>query len=178
MKSSLTPEEEARARRMQAGVDHITSKILAACPSAGSAQTGGLFDSYGSAVWTPSRAAGLDFSAWGTWEAWEHQEIILGSPRPTGDWVAWDSATGAQIGYGSKTALSGRAQAEMTAVMMNEGRKTRVVSASGSFRASALKYSNVAAEVDPRTAALRGGQSHEDYVAEVEGFMAASKTGN
>lgn len=156
---------------MQAGINHVKAKILAAVPSAGEGEVGGLFDAYGSATWAPSRAAKMDFSAWGRWEAWEHQEILLGTPRVTGDWVAWDSSSGQQIGFATKEKLSAREQAEMMAVFLNEGGQTRVVSASGSFRKSGLKHADVAKELAPRLRALKGGLSDEEYLAEVESHM-------
>jgi len=155
----FTAEQIEEARRVQAGIDQVAAKIKAAVPSAGAGECGGLFDAYGSVEWKPSRPAGIDFSAWGDWEAWEHQRPMLGELVPSGDWVAWNSASGSpgqQIGFSDKEALSARQQAEMMAVICNAGAKTRVVAASGSFSASALRFRDIAPEVNRRVNALVG----------------------
>lgn len=153
---SLTPDQIAFAERLQAAVNTVKAKILADVPTAGDALAGGLFDAYGSVAWTPSRPAGVDFSAWGNWEVWEHQRPNAGRLEPTGDWVAWDSVSGQQIGFSDKAVMTAKHQAEMMALMMNDGRRTRVVPASGGFSASRLVYENVKAMVDARVATLSG----------------------
>lgn len=147
--SQMTPEQEAQARRLQAAVEVVSRKILADKPNATENEVGGLFDAYGSAGWKPSRPASLDFSSWGDWEAWEHQEPIPGGLRSTGDWVAWHAPSGQQIGFCDKSLLSARHQAEMMAVLQNGGRRTRVVPAGGGFGASALRIEDVQRQVEP-----------------------------
>jgi hypothetical protein len=157
----MTEEERERAVRLQAAIDRIKAQILAAKPDAGPDEVGGLFDAYGSAVWVPSRPAGVDFSAWGAWEVWEHQEPVSGGLRPTGDWVAWDSSTGSpgrQLGFSNKSVLSAREQAEMMAVLQNGGCRTRVVTAAGGFSSSRMKFEHVRSLVEERMALMGAGQ--------------------
>lgn len=96
--------------------------------------------------WTPSRAADFDAGAWGAWECWEHAGIgrlpsgAIGAIA-TGDWIAWDSATGQQIGFPNCVG------AEMFAVLQNEGRPTRVVALDGGFRQSEIDFATLAERV-------------------------------
>lgn len=133
-------------------VDHVAALILRDKPDASAEEIGGLFDAYGGASWNPVRASGIDFSAWGRWEAWEHCEYRDGRAEPTGDWVAWDASTGVpglQRGFSQKSVKGARWQAESLAVYMNEGRATRVVSLLGAS-ASAMSYQDVRALIEKR----------------------------
>lgn len=143
-----------RSRRLlaqsEASVDHVACLIRRDKPDAGPNELGGIFDAYGSATWNPQRDPKIDWSRWGRWEAWEHAVYKDGRAVPTGDWVAWDSESGQQIGFSDKSRYSARRQAEMLAVLHNgELATTRVVSMLG-FGASVLKYREVRTEVERR----------------------------
>jgi hypothetical protein len=136
-------KDQERAQRLAMAIQHIKSKILAVEP--GSSDVGGIFDAYGEAIWTPSRAPGLDFSSWGDWEAWEHQRQKEGHPgelEPSGEWVCWHAPTGQYFAY-TKFYGNPRSCAETFCVGMNaSGKRTRVVMANGSWRASAVKVTD------------------------------------
>jgi hypothetical protein len=138
---SLSPEEVAR---LQAGVEQVRQNILEAMPAAGGAECGGLFDAYGSVQFTPVRDPLLDYSAWGDWEAWEHQKPEGAQLVPSGDWVAWHAPSGQMIGFPSPNA---RMKAEGCALLWNEGAPTRVVPAAGGFQRSYLNYEHIRAKV-------------------------------
>lgn len=105
------------------------------------------FDLAGGASWRPVRPADFDASAWGAWECWEHCKIgtlpngAVGA-MPSGDWVAWDSASGRMFGFASRKA------AEMMAVLQNENAPTRVVHFDGSFEASSMSFDDVHTQVE------------------------------
>lgn len=97
------------------------------------------FDVKGGGSWAPVRAADFDVTQWGRWEVWEHAQIgelpnkNVGAIK-TGDWVAWDSETGFQMGFPDKK------KAEMLAVMQNEGQATRIVLFDGTVETSTINY--------------------------------------
>lgn len=130
-------------------IDQVAALIKSRVPDAGSDVLGGPLDAYGSSVWKPTRAASLDYSAWGPWEVWEHCAIdasgpVDKGPKPTGDWVAWDSRTDSVTGFPIPNAMI---KAEMMAVLQNEGKPTRIVAADGSFRESRMIYETVRSTV-------------------------------
>lgn len=135
--------------RSESALSHVSSLILRDQPDAGPELVGGIFDAHGDAKWNPQRDPNIDWSRWGRWEAWEHCVYSRGRATPTGDWVAWDSVTGQQIGFSDKARYSARRQAEMLAVHQNEGLATRVVSLLGAG-ISALKHRDVRAEIEKR----------------------------
>lgn len=112
-----------------------------------------LMSGFGALAWAPGRDPKINWSKWGAWEAWAFcKEGDLPDGRvgliPTGDWIAWDSATGAQLGF--KT----RYLAEGWALYMNEGKRTRIVDPlRGGFSESRLKYDEIAAKMRPLIAA-------------------------
>ncbi len=139
------PEREAA---LAASIQHVRAKILAVDPT--SIDVGGIFDTYGEAKWTPSRSAGLDYSLWGDWEAWEHQrtETVTteGQPAvstlvPSGEWACWNAVTNEGFVY-TPGPNGARARAETFCVGMNAGKQTRVVSANGTWRASAVSITS------------------------------------
>lgn len=148
-------EEEAlvRSRKLleqsEQSVELVATMIRRDKPDATSEELGGAFDGYGSATWAPSRASGIDWSAWGRWEAWEYCVFRNGRAEPTGDWIAWDAVSGQQIGFSPKSKHGARRQAEMAAVLWNEGRATRAVSIIGAA-VSVLNYQEVRKEVERR----------------------------
>lgn len=113
----------------------------------------------GSATWNPVRGKG-DWSGWGRFEAWEHCDIVpmkvngadaIG-PAPSGSWVIWDSVSGGTFGFPAPNA---RQKAEMMALVLNSGVKTRVVPAKGDPEVSALKLGAVMAKVGPEVQRLK-----------------------
>lgn len=161
-------EQEALTRsralleQSERSVEFVSTLILRDKPDATGDEIGGMFDAYGAASWNPQRAAGVNWSAWGRWEAWEHCKYEGGRVVATGDWVAWDTASGQQIGFSDKSRYSARRQAQMLAVYHNgAGAVTRVVSVLG-FGASSLKFSEVQAEIESRIDAdSRAALQHE-----------------
>lgn len=131
--------------QLQASVDHIRELILAAQPDADPNCVGGIFDAYGEARWTPSRPAGVDFSSWGVFEVWEHQEQVPGALKPSGAWAVWNAETGEWIAFNDKPHLTAREQAELTAAMCNAGKPTRVVEANGGWSRSMVDFGEVQA---------------------------------
>ncbi len=122
----------------------------------------GELDLKGGGTWAPCRDPKADWSDWGRYEAWEHRamkeipERNVVAPVPTGDWILWDSRTGQQIGFGDKAAMTARQQAEMLAVLANEGDRTRVVAGAD------VQVSTVAALVSPVEDKLRAAGIFED----------------
>lgn len=132
-------------RHLEASVNHIRELILEAQPGADPNVVGGLFDAYGSAQWTPSRPAGMDFSSWGPCEVWEHQEPVPGGLKPSGLWAVWDSDSNGYVVINPGPFLTSREQAELAAVTTNRGKRTRIVEASGAWSASAVDYDEATA---------------------------------
>jgi len=127
--------------RLEAAQAFVRSKILAYDPGA---VIDTYMDAYGEAKWTPCRPPGLDFSLWGDWEAWEHRRQKADNPgdlEATGEWACWNANSGEGFVY-ANAGGSARRRAEVFCVAMNEGRRTRVVMASGAWRASAEKITD------------------------------------
>lgn len=120
----------------------------------------GELDLKGLGTWAPTRGPAEDDAGWGRWEAWEDCKMVerpeLGvvRPEPTGGWVAWDSATGQQLGFNNQLHKTARQQAEMMAVLQNDGAPTRVVPHQGGVVASDLDLTAVRAEVEAAIARM------------------------
>lgn len=93
-------------------------------------------DMKGGATWAPTRNPKVDYSKWGTCEVWlfcrigKINECTTG-PVPTKDWVCWNTVSGQLMGFVDKEKLSAQQQAEIFAVLQNEGKPTRVVNPFG-----------------------------------------------
>lgn len=119
----------------------------------------GCLTMHGSATWAPVRGAG-DWSEWGAWEAWE--ECTIGpcnngtavGPIPTGAWLVWDSASGQTFGLPGKD--NQRKKAEMMALTLNKGQRTRVVPHGADAVASDIDFAKLAAKVGAEMARLEG----------------------
>jgi hypothetical protein len=98
-------------------------------------------DLKGGAVWAPARNPKGDYSRWGVCEVWLNCRIgkineCTTGPIPTGDWICWNTATGHIMGFVNKQHLSAQQQAEIFAVLQNEGKPTRVVNPFGDITTS------------------------------------------
>lgn len=100
-------------------------------------------DMKGGGTWAPARDPKGSYKKWGVWEAWEVFRIgkineCLVGPIATGDWCAWNSQTGAQLGFMPMSGKSAKWQAEVCAISQNQGMPTRVVSGCGRAVASEI----------------------------------------
>lgn len=79
----------------------------------------------GGGSWAPYEDPTVDYSVWGTWEAWQHLgfgELPGGASVGayiTGDWIAWNRETGMTIGFQDKTHMTARQQAVILCRIQN-----------------------------------------------------------
>ena len=111
-------------------------------------------DLEGSASWTPQRNPKSDYSKWGVCEVWLNCRIdkinaCTTGPVPTGDWICWNTQTNHIMGFADKEKLTGQQQAEIFAVMQNEGKPTRVVNPFGSVTTSKYTLREVQELLEP-----------------------------
>jgi hypothetical protein len=106
----------------------------------------------GGGTWWPVRPSDFDDSAWGAWEAWEFMKIgelpngAVGA-IPTGEWIAWNSKTGAHLVCSA--ALNARFTAERVCVLNNHGAPTRIVFKDGAAVASDVDFDGLLAQLPP-----------------------------
>jgi len=124
----------------EAGLLNMAAAALAAMPLD--------LDLKGGAVWSPLRNPKGDYSKWGVCEVWLNCRIgkineCTTGPIPTGDWICWNTVTGHIMGFVNKQALSAQQQAEIFAVLQNNGKPTRVVNPFGSVTQSSYTLKQV-----------------------------------
>lgn len=114
----------------------------------------------GNATWAPVRDPRADWSSWGQWEAWEECRIgpvndgtAVGAV-PTGGWLVWNSANPAQV-MGLPVTPTARKQAEMWAMVLNAGKRTRVVPHRAEAEASALNWAQLSSQLGAEVERLK-----------------------
>jgi len=143
-------EQSLQGLREQLGI--VPAELLAGMLKRALNEVVDALDMKGGGLWTPVRQQGRDYSSWGQWEVWEfcrceEREVSPGciafGAWPTGEWIAWDSVSGQQMGYPDKK------KAEMMAVYLNGGKApTRIVASCGSASASKFRFEDFSDRVD------------------------------
>ena len=132
----------------------MTQRSLLSVASAAIAAMPLDLDMKGGAEWAPRRNPKGDYSKWGTCEVWlccrigKVNECTTG-PIPTGDWCCWNTETGHIMGFSNKEKLSAQQQAEIFAVLQNEGKPTRVVNPFGGVTTSSYTLREVQTLLGP-----------------------------